>query len=269
MDPTTAHPPIALLAALLLALPACSDSDGTGAQVPQKNFSTDSLDALAPDEPPPPPRQDPEPTVIDQSAPAPTPTEEERRWERERQSQSTYGRSRDRVKTLTNRMQDGAEAEEGLAAVSPEDEWVGAGGIRWDMPEDWRMAVPAGSRFGQMLVPSPFGAASVVFTRESATVADLERRVGAMLVSLTGGKVSPRTDSFEAAGRTVRTLAAEGSLIDPSAKGGSGETPFQAVRAGIIDLGDARVLILMWGPEDTVRNNEGKFEAMLRNATQD
>ena len=31
-----------------------------------------------------------------------------------------------------------------------------------------------------------------------------------------------------------------------------------------LDLGDARALIVMWGPEDTVRNNEAKFNAMVR-----
>lgn len=243
---------------------ACSDSTEP-APTAQHEYSTDSLDSLAP----PPgedegPASEPATTVIDQSAPASEPTEEEREWQRERESQSNYGRTRDRVRSLTNRLQDGTEAEDGLAATLPEEEWVGTGGVRWDMPADWRMAVPSDGRFGQMLVPSRLGDASVSFTRESGPVAELERRVAGMMVSMTGGRVTPRAESIEVAGRPVRTLAMEDSLIDPSAKGGTGETPFQAVRAAIVDLGEARALIVMWGPEDTVRNNEAKFAAMVR-----
>ncbi len=256
------------LAPILACLPACSDSDSQGAKVPQKNFSTDSLDDLAPEQaaPPEPPAE--EPVVIDQSAPAAAQTEQEREWERERQSQSNYGRTRDRVKTLTNRMQDGAEAEDGLADVRPDEEWAGTHGVRWDMPADWRMAVPSDGRFGQMHIPSQLGAASVAFTRESGAVSELERRVSSMLVDMTGGRVTPRVTDFDALGRPVKMLSSEGSLLDPSGKGGTGETPYQAVRAGIVDLGDTRVLILMWGPEDTVRNHEDRFEAMLRSMSE-
>jgi hypothetical protein len=271
MTPTTAFPaarPLVRTLVLVVAaagLAACSDSDGNGPEIEQKDFAPDSLDSLAPDEPAPAAAPTaPEPTVIDQSAPASEPTEAEREWERERQSQTNYGRTRDRVKTLTNTMQDGSEAEEGLAAVTPDEEWVGTGGAVWDMPSDWRMAVPASGRFGEMLVPSPLGAALAVFTRESGTVAELERQVSGMVVGMTGERVSPGVQSFEVAGRPVRLLSLNGSLIDPTAKGGTGEKPFSAVRAAIVDLGEARVLIVLSGPEQTVANNEAKFEAMVR-----
>lgn len=255
-----------LLAAVALAgLTACSDSDQGKAPAPAPSFSTDSLDDLAP--PQPEPTAEPEPVVINQTTPAAEPTEQERQWERERQSQSGLGRTRDTVRTLTNRMQDGTEAEEGLAAVSPDEEWVGTEGFIWDMPADWRMAVPSSGRFGQMQVPSPLGAASVAFNRETGSVADLERRVASMMVSQSGGRITPRTENIEVLGRPVRLVSLEGSLLDPSAKGGTGETPFQAIRAAIVDLGPARALIVMWGPEDTVRNNEGHFEHMIRTMT--
>lgn len=272
MDPKLSPSTGVLALALGLGLLCgCSDSSNDQrSEIPQQNFSNEGLDALAPEgEPAPATNPETEPVVIDQATPSAEPTEEERTWERERQSQSTYGRSRDRVQTLTNRMQDGTEAEDGLADVLPGEEWVGTGGVRWDMPADWRMAVPASGRIGQMLVPSPLGAASVAFTRESSTVQELERRVGSMLVSMTGGRITPRSETFDVLGRSVTTLDMEGSLIDPSAKGGSGETPFQAVRAAVIDLGEDRVLIVLWGPEDTVTNNEGKFEAMIRGMTPD
>lgn len=261
-------PGVLALALGLGLLTACSDSSEQ-APIPQHDFSSDSLDSLAPAPDPEADRPaDPEPTVIDQSATASEPTEEEREWQRERESQTNYGRTRDRVRSLTNQMQDGADAEDGLAATLPEEEWVGTGGVRWDMPSGWRMAVPSDGRIGQMHIPSQLGAAAVAFTRESGTAAELERRVGGMMVSQTGGRVTPRTENAEILGRRVRILSMEGSLIDPSAKGGTGETPFQAVRAAIVELGDARALIVMWGPEDTVRNNEAKFEAMIRNMSQ-
>lgn len=265
MDPKALRRAAVPALAVPLLLAACSDSSDDGAPiVPQQNFSSEGLDALAPDDADPAPQPAPEPRVIDQATPPGEPTDDERTWEQERQSQSGMGKARDTVRTLTNRMQDGVEAQDGLAATTPDEEWVGTGGVRWDMPADWRMAMPGQGRFGQMQVPSPLGAAAVAFTRESASVAELERQATAMLVSMTGGRVTPRTESFEVAGRPVRTLAMEGSLVDPTAKGGAGETPFQAVRAAIVDLGDARALIVLWGPEDTVRNNEAKFNAMVR-----
>lgn len=263
---TTATAVLTLALGLALGPTACSDSDSSEVEIPQRDFETGSLDSLAPDEPPAPVEdmQDEAPAVIDQSAPAAEPTEEARGWERERQSQTNFGRTRDRVKTLTNRMQDGAEAEEGLAAVTPDEEWVGTSGVIWDMPTDWRMAVPASGRFGEMLVPSPLGAALAVFTRESGTVTELERQVSGMVVGMTGERVSPGVESFETGGRPVRMLSLNGSLLDPTAKGGTGEKLFSAVRAAIIDLGDTRVLIVLSGPEQTVANNEPKFANMIR-----
>jgi hypothetical protein len=266
MDPRIIACTAVTMSCALVGLTACSDSDKGKSPTPAPSFSTDSLDDLAPPQPERAP--DPDPVVINQTTPAAEQTEQERQWERERQSQSGLGRTRDTVRTLTNRMQDGTEAEDGLAAVTSDEEWVGTNGYIWDMPPDWRMAVPSSGRFGQMLVPSQLGAASVSFNRESGSVAELERRVASMMVAQTGGRVTPRTENIEVLGRPVRVVSLEGSLLDPSAKGGTGETPFQAIRAAIVDLGEARVLIVMWGPEDTVRNNEGQFESMVRNMTQ-
>lgn len=267
MDPRPLFRTVLAVTFLMGGLTACSDSDKGKAPAPTPSFSTDSLDSLAPPQPERAP--DPDPVVINQTTPAAEQTEQERQWERERQSQSGLGRTRDTVRTLTNRMQDGTEAEDGLAAVTSDEEWVGTNGYIWDMPADWRMAVPSTGRFGQMLVPSQLGAASVSFNRETASVADLERRVASMMVSQTGGRITPRTENIEVLGRPVRLVSLEGSLLDPSAKGGTGETPFQAIRAAIVDLGEVRALIVMWGPEDTVRNHEGHFESMVRNMRSD
>lgn len=266
MDPKAL--PAACLAIALALLPACSDSSSDSAKdiVPDKGYGTSSLDALSPEgtEKPAPESAEQEPVVIDQGADGEPREDEDREWTRERESKSLLGRSRDKAKELRTEMQGGTSPENGLADTTAEDEWVGTSGVVWDMPEDWRMAVPSGDRIGEMYVQSPFGAASVAFTKESATVAELERQVSSMLVDQIGGKVKPRTESFDVLGRPVKTLALEGTYVDPSAKSATNEKPFYAVRGAIVDLGDLRVLIVMWGPEDTVRAAEGKFEAMIK-----
>lgn len=271
MDPRLTPAVVSLLALGLGALTACSDpADEPEDVVPDSHYGTKGLDTLAPPdaEPQAPVPDEPapaeQPVVIDQGGDGEQGTEEEREWVRERQSQSMYGKARDRAKEVGNDMQGGTQATEGLADTAPEDEWVGAGGVVWEMPEDWRMAMPAGDRIGEMFVPSQLGGASVAFTRETADIDELERRAGAILVTPMGGRISPRTESFELLGRPVRTLALEGTFIDPSAKGSTNEKPFYAVRAAVIDLGEQRVLIVFWGPEGTVTQNEGKFEAMIR-----
>ena len=108
------------------------------------------------------------------------------------------------------------------------------------------------------------GAASVAFTKETASVEELERQAAAMLVSPSGGRVTPRVETLEVLGKPVKLLALEGTYIDAGDKGGGNEKPFYAVRAAVVDLGVTRVLIVMWGPEDTVTQNEGKFTAMIK-----
>lgn len=260
------------LVALLLA--GCSDSSSPKKDVvPDSGYGTDSLDALTPagskdTARTPEPIPEPESVEIDQSAPddtARTDEDPEREWVKERESRSLLGKSRDKAKTLRNDIQGGTDApENGFAATTYEEEWVGAAGCRWDMPEDWKMAIPGSGRFGEMYIQSPLGAASVAFTKETDRVEDLQERVASMLVDMIGSRVKPRTETFDVDGVAVRTLALEGTYIDPSGKGGGNEKPFYAVRAAIVDLGEQRVLIVMWGPEDSVKNNQGKFEAMVR-----
>ncbi len=191
--------------------------------------------------------------------------DEERDWARERESQSLLGRSRDKAKTLRNSIQGGTdEPENGLAATTPEEEWVGTGGWAWDMPEGWRIAIPGSGRFGEMYIPSDFGAATVTFTRDDAPVSQIERRVGSMVVDLIGSKVTPKVSVFDVNGIAVKTLSLEGTYIDPSGKGGGNEKPFYAVRGAIVDLGTSRAVIVLLGPEQTVMNSTPAFERMVR-----
>jgi hypothetical protein len=54
-----------------------------------------------------------------------------------------------------------------------------------------------------------------------------------------------------------------GTYLDPGAKGGTNEQIFYAIHAAIFDLGDSRVLIKMWGPEDTVNQSKVLFDKMI------
>jgi hypothetical protein len=261
--------PKALIVALGLALgmAGCSDSSSQSKDVvPDSGYGTDSLDALSPggQQPAPAPTADDDPVTIDQGSTTPA-EDQERDWIKERESQSLLGRSRDKAKDLRNDLQGGTDGpDNGFAATTEEDEWVGTTGYRWDMPDGWKMAIPGSGRFGEMYIQSDFGAATVAFTKEDGTVAELERRVAGMLVDMIGSKITPKTESLEVDGRSVKLLSLEGTYIDPSSKGGANEKPFYAVRGAVIDLGTTRVLVVLWGPEDTVKRNESKFSAMIK-----
>lgn len=265
----------ALIAGGVIALGGiggCSESSSSSKDVvPDSGYGTDSLDSLGGGE-----AEEPEvvveeaPVVIDQGADDTEPVDEERDWERARESQSLLGRSRDKAKTLRNSIQGGTdEPDGGLAVTRPEEEWVGTAGWAWDMPSDWRMAIPGAGRFGEMYIASDFGAATVTFMKDSASIEQLERQVGSMVVDLIGSKVTPRTKTFDVGGVSVKMLSLEGTYVDPSAKGGANEKPFYAVRGVIMDLGGWRVAIVMLGPETTVVNNTGLFEGMVRNMYKD
>ena len=80
--------------------------------------------------------------------------------------------------------------------------------------------------------------------------------------------ITPGTGKECPPGATVEVHYAgtlmDGTKFDSSYDRGSNEKPFYAVRGAVVDLGDSRALIVLWGPEDTVKRNEGKFESMVR-----
>ena len=150
-----------------------------------------------------------------------------------------------------------------------EDEYASASGIRWDMPADWRMAVPAQGRFAEMLIQNPLGNASVSFTTESKTVRDLTRQLEAEIVDPMGGRSRARTTNETILGHPVTFAELTGTYLDPGSKGSANERVFYAMRAAIYDLGDERVLVKMWGPESTIERAARDFETMIRGASND
>lgn len=252
----------AILAAIVLLAPGCSDSSSSTPATPANDIDTSYLDELERE-------QAPEPDPVHEAEEAPieiaqsAQTDEERQWEAERGSRSTLGKTRDRAKNLANRIQDGTTPDNGIAFTRSEDEYAKSSGYRWDMPEDWRMAVPSSGHFAEMYINHPLGNASVAFSKEQGSVQDVIRSLQSTLVNDFGGRTKADTTTKTILGLPVTFVDIKGTYVDPAGKGGRNESPFYAIHAAIVELESTRILINMWGPEDTVAQSSGMFNAML------
>jgi len=252
----------ATLAMILLFAPGCSESPSSAPPPPADEIDTSYLDELEREQAP-----EPEPQTLTAEEPVEitrgTPTEEERQWQSEPGSRSTLGKTRDRAKDLANQIKDGTSPDNGIAFTRSDEEYANSSGYRWDMPEDWRMAVPSSGHFAEMYINNPLGNASVVFSKEQGSTQELTRLLQSMLVRDIGGRTRADSTTKTILGLPVTTLDLKGTYVDPSGKGGGNESPFYAIHAVIIELPDARILINMWGPEDTIAQNTGRFDAMI------
>ena len=205
------------------------------------------------------------PVEINQSQPDKTeqpPADEEREWTAEEGSKSLLGRSRDRAKEMGEKLQGGTEPDNGIANTTYDEEYAQAAGFAWDMPETWRMAVPSAGHFAEMYIQHPLGNASMVFSKTTETAAQIKRALQANITD-TFGSSGTRTSTKTVQGFSVTVFDLEGTYIDPSGKGGRNESPFYAIHAVLIELPTTKILIKMWGPQDTVKQNTGKFDAMI------
>lgn len=254
--------------ALILVGAGCSKSESdTPVATPEFEADTSYLDGLA------------EEQGIDTSAPAQATTQEavdetttaddkvytdeEREWTQEEGSKSLLGRSRDRAKDLRDQIQGSTEPENGIANTVGDEEYAQAAGFAWDMPTDWRMAVPSSGHFGEMYIQNQLGNASVVFTKESDSIAQIKRALESTITDTFSGRSSAKVTTKEVMGFKVTILDLQGTYIDPSAKGTSNGNPFYSIHAAIIELPTTKVLIKLWGPQDTVDQSKAKFDAMI------
>ncbi len=256
---------------ITIALAACSDSSSQTDPEPAAEIDSSYLDELAAEQHPDEPEQEEadqsdDPVEIAQNQ---TTEDEPRDWVRERGSQSTLGRTRDRAKELANKVNGGTSPDNGIADTYSDENYANTSGYRWDMPEDWRMAVPASNHFAEMHIQSPLGAASVSFSKETGKVQDIIRSLGAILTDDMGGRSRPKTTNKAVLGHPVTVVDLKGTYIDPMSKGGKNMAPFYAMHAVIVELPNTRVLIKMWGPEDTIANSTGKFDAMIEQMTKE
>ena len=261
-----------LLSLVFVGCSDSSDSQATDSAVPEPAADTSYLDELAAKQGIALEEDEPDDQVVEEEADEPEADgddalaqDEEREWVAERQSQSLLGRSRDKAKGLRDQIQGGTEPEEGLASTLSDDEYAASSGLRWEMPEDWAMAVPARGRFAEMFIRSPFGNASVSFSKETGAVRDLVRQMQREIIDPMGGRSRAKTTDKTIAGYAVQIVDLEGTYLDPGAKGGTNEQIFYAMRAAIFDLGETRILIKMWGPVDAVNQNTRLFDAMIEN----
>lgn len=268
------HPHRVLLPCILgtlITLPGCGNSSSSSASskpvTPDYEPDTSYLDTLAEDKGIETQADEPEqsPAVIDQTkvgSEEPESGDEEREWVKEEGSKSIFGRSRDKARDVTQQLQGGTEPEEGLANTIYDEEYAQAAGYAWDMPEDWRMAVPSAGHFAEMYIQHPLGNASVVFSKTEKNAAETQRELKTYITD-TFGSGSPKTSTKTIKGFKVTFIDLDGTYIDPSGKGGRNESPFYAIHAALIELPTTKVLVRMWGPQDTVNQNKGKFDAMI------
>ncbi len=259
-----------LLSLVFVGCSDSSDSQTTDSAVPEPAADTSYLDELAAKQGIALEEDEPEDQVVEEEADEPEADgalaqDEEREWERERGSQSLLGRSRDKAKGLRDQIQGGTEPEEGLASTLSDEEYAASSGLRWEMPEDWRMAVPARGRFAEMYIKHALGNASVSFTKETKSVRELVRQMQGQIVDPMGGRSRAKTNDKTIAGFAVQIVDLDGTYLDPGAKGGTNEQIFYAMHAAIFDLGEVRILIKMWGPQDTVNQSMRIFDAMIEN----
>jgi hypothetical protein len=189
--------------------------------------------------------------------------EQEREWVKDEGSKSLFGRSRDKAKDLQNQIRGGTSPEDGLANTLLDEEYAASSGYRWEMPEDWRMAMPTREQFAQMYIMNALGNASVSFTKEDASVNALVRSMQEQIIDPMGGRSRAKTSQKTIQDKSVTIVDLTGTYLDPGAKGGTNEQIFYAIHAAIFDLGDSRVLIKMWGPEDTVNQSKVLFDKMI------
>ncbi|MBL4591301.1 MAG: hypothetical protein JKY96_05010 [Phycisphaerales bacterium] len=270
MEPNKAHAPTALflfasLAALAISLGSgCSDSSSETEATQAPEIDSSYLDELASSREPEADEETidstDEPVEIAQNQ---IPEDEEREWVRERGSQSSLGKTRDRAKKLANELSGGTAPENGIADTYSDEEYANTSGYRWDMPEDWRMAVPSSGNFAEMYIKSDYGAASVTFSKESGTVQNIIRSLTSTLTDDMGGRSKPKQSKKTVLGMPVTVIDLVGTYIDPMSKGGKNMAPFYAMHAVIIELPNTRVLIKVWGPEDTINQSTAKFDAMI------
>lgn len=261
---------ITLSVSTLLILARCgggSESSSADAVSPDYEADTSYLDGLAEDqgidtsEP-----EASQPAEIDQTQISAEDDrryeDEEREWVEEEGSKSLLGRARDSARDKRDAIQGGTEPENGIANTTYDEEYAQAAGFAWDMPEGWRMAVPSSGHFAEMYIQNPLGNASVVFEKTDMNASKTHRDLKKYITD-TFGSSSPKTSTKMVMGHQVTIFDLEGTYIDPSGKGGRNESPFYAIHAALIELPTTKVLIRMWGPQDTVNQNKSKFDAMI------
>lgn len=257
----------ALFSSLML-ISACSDSSSS-TSTPEPAFEADTsyLDDL------PTPVEEVADDVVDDTEEAINESDEEeyvkpskeykdevREWTLDTGSKSLLGKARDRARNISKQAQNSTVPEIGLANTVFDEEYAQAAGFAWDMPMDWRMAVPGTGRFAEMYVLNELGNASVSFTKETNSATQIKRTLESYFTE----RPHTTTTTDIVLDYTVTYFDLGGTYVDPAKRGAENEKPFYAIHAAVIELPTTIVLIKLWGPSDTVNQSKGELDAMIR-----
>ncbi len=255
------------LIASLILLSGCSDSSSSDQpDVPEFEPDTSYLDDLAPEESTQPAEEELESEDIAlESEPEPSYEDEEREWVKDEGSKSTLGRARDRARSLGEDAQDSTRPSNGLADTAFDEEYAQAAGFAWDMNEDWRMAIPSDGLFAEMYVQNPLGNASIAFSKVTESANNVKRSLESTITDMMTGRSYARESSLTVMGYPVTIFDLKGTYIDPGAKSTSNGSPFYAIHAAYIELPTTKILIKLWGPEQTVERTIHDFDTMIKN----
>lgn len=242
---------------------------GCGKEEPAEAWAIEKSSIV--DEPrakaPAPAREEPAPEAVE-PAEGDEAAEEPEELTAARTSQSTFGRTRDRAREVRNEITGGATTEAPLAEMGM-DPTLRAAGLVWALPEGWAQAIPVeGGVLAEAVVPHPLGNARLTVREDRQPAERALEAIGRRVLDEVGDPVRARPEAIEVAGLRVLRLGAEGTVLEASGRGG--EQPFWAVRAAAVEReGRATVVVLLVGPEDTVRASEAVWEAMIEGMEQE
>ncbi|GJM18391.1 MAG: hypothetical protein DHS20C14_06040 [Phycisphaeraceae bacterium] len=269
--PRTTPAALALLA--ILPLGACSEDEPEQAPPPLSSSYLESLEeetspkrlaARAPEPPAENADDEPEDTTADDAA---VEDEPERDLREARTSRSTLGKTRDRARSLRNEMSGGATTGSPIADTGFDEMWIETRGLHWDVPEPWLIAIPTGDIKGELVVEHDIGNGQILFYVAETDAVRALQQVGRTFTDDLGAPQRPRPTKADIAGRTVHRISTDGTFSDPNDRS-TNDKPFWALRAAAIEIDDeTSVVVLFRGPEDTVKQNAARWDAMIEGMT--
>ncbi|MEQ8769447.1 MAG: hypothetical protein RIB60_02940 [Phycisphaerales bacterium] len=260
---------LALLAGLGLVLPACSEDEPETTRPPLDSSYLESLEEDA--EPAERPARPAEPEPADargDDADPPAESGEERELRAQNESRSSFGKTRDMARDTRNQLSGGATTDSRLAQTGYDEHWIEVRNFHWDVPEAWTLAIPSDPQVkGELVIQSPLGNASALFYEVAGDARNALRQVAATMFDDLGSPQRPRPAEEQIAGVTVHRVSTSGTYTDPADRTAR-EQPFWALRAIAIEIDERTTLVAtLRGPEQTVQQNDARWDAMIEGMT--
>lgn len=274
---TTPRPSsLAALAVVLGLVPGCGSKDPEP-EAPYRIEKSYIDDNPKPRPPKPEPAaaepESPEPAATPPTEPEPEPEPEsqpadeapERELVAERQSRSSLGRTRDMARDLRSGLQGGAAPSGEIASTTDQDMWIEVGDLHWDVPLAWSLVIPSNPAIkGELLVENQLGNAQVLFREDPRPASAIVRDPGVTVLDDIGDAIRPSARKAQVAGHAVHRFTMAGTMVPPRGN----ELPFWTVRGVVIERpGQPAVVVLMLGPDQTMLQNQARWEGMIEGMT--